>query len=119
MDKVGEAREHIEIALELSQNRNEKHFEGRSRVLLGRILGKTEPLNYDKAEKSISQGIKILEELGTRPWFSEGYLYLGEIYGSAGKKRKALANLKRAENMFHDMDMKYWLRRTQNVLDKL
>ena len=119
MDKVGEAREHIEIALELSQSRNEKHFEGRSRVLLGRILGKTESLHFDKAEESILQGIKILEELGTRPWFSEGYLYLGELYGRTGKKQKALENLKRAENMFHDMDMKYWLHRTQNVLDKL
>jgi tetratricopeptide (TPR) repeat protein len=108
-----------EKAVELSQENNEKSNEGSSRIFLGRILGKRDPSQNDKAEESILQGIKILDELKLRPFFSQGYLSLGELYADTDQKEKALENLKKAEGMFQEMGMDYWLAKTREVLGKL
>jgi tetratricopeptide (TPR) repeat protein len=108
-----------EKAVELSQKNNEKYQEGRAWALLGRILGRTEPPQSDKAEEYILKGIKILDELKTKPLCSVGYLYLGELYTYTGKREKALENLKKTESMFQEMGMDYWLTRTQEVLARL
>ncbi|MFB0522011.1 MAG: adenylate/guanylate cyclase domain-containing protein [Desulfatiglandales bacterium] len=106
-------------ALRWSQNNNEKLIEGQSRVWQGRILSKAEPSQSDKAEEYILQGIKILDELQAKPFCAQGYLCLGEFYADAGQKEKALENLKKAEAMFQEMGMDYWLRQTQSILEKL
>jgi class 3 adenylate cyclase/tetratricopeptide (TPR) repeat protein len=108
-----------EEALRLSENNNEKWVEGMSRTLLGRVLGKREKSQYAKAEEYILQGIKILDELRIRPNCSIGYLFLGELYADTGQREKALETLKKAEGMFTEMGMDYWLRRTQEVLERV
>ncbi len=113
------SRSFIEEALKLSQKNSEKHLEGASWTWLGRILGKTDPSQSDKAEECIVKGIKILDEMNVKPWCSEGYLCLGELYVDTGKREKALENLKKAEGMFQEMGMDYWLARTQEVIRRL
>ena len=113
------ARTCAEEALKLSQSNNEIWVEGRAKVALGRILGKADLSQTDKAEEYILQGIKILDELQLKPFCSEGYLYLGELYADTGQGDKALENLRKAEAMFQEMGMDHWLRRTQGVLDGL
>jgi len=113
------SRSFIEEALKLSQKNNEKHLEGASWTWLGRILGKTDPSQSDKAEECILKGIKILNEMNIKPWCSEGYFHLGELYADTGKREKALENLKKAEGMFQEMGMDYWLARTQEVIRRL
>jgi hypothetical protein len=44
---------------------------------------------------------------------------LGELYADTGKKDKALKNLKKAEEMFREMDMEYWPAKTQEALARL
>ena len=73
----------------------------------------------DKAEEYVLQGIKMLDELKLRPFFSQGYLWLGELYADTGHREKALENLKKAEGMFQEMGMDYWLANTREVLGKL
>ena len=106
----------IEEALKLSQERSEKHLEGASWTWLGRILGKMDPSQSLTAEEYILKGIKILDDSEIKPWCSEGYLYLGELYADIGQKEKALENLKKAEVMFREMGMDYWLGKTQELL---
>ena len=86
---------------------------------MGRILGKTDPSQTDKAEECILKGIKILDEMKIKPWCSEGYLYLGEFYIDTGQKEKAMENLKKAEGMFREMGMDYWLAKAQEVFRRL
>jgi len=86
---------------------------------LGRILGKTDPSQSDKAEECILKGIKILDKMNIKPWYSEGYFCLGELYADTGKREKALENLKKAEKMFQEMGIDYWLARTQGVIGRL
>jgi len=108
-----------EEALRLSQKNNEKQMEGLSWLLLGTIVGKTEPLKIDKAEEYILKGIEICKELKIKTQYSLGHLYLGELYRNAGEKEKAVDNLKMAEGMFREMGMDYWLGRAQEGLAAL
>ena len=88
-------------------------------TILGRIIGKTEPKDPGKAEEHILKGIKILDDLKLKPHVSVGYLYLGELYADMDQKEKALENLNKAEKMFQEMGMDYWLAKTQEVLKKV
>jgi tetratricopeptide (TPR) repeat protein len=108
-----------EKALDLTKKSNERGFESISKTWMGRILGKKDPSRVDKAEEYILEGIETLEELELRPYYSEGYLYLGELYSNTGHKEKALENLTKAEVNFREMGMDYWLNKTQEVLDRL
>jgi tetratricopeptide (TPR) repeat protein len=112
------ARSFVEDALKLAQKKNEKHVEGMSLILMGRILGKTDRSQSAKAETYIQQGIKTLEELMLKPLSSPGYLFLGELHTAIGQRQIALENLKKAESMFQEMGMDYWLARTQEVLGR-
>ena len=113
------ARTCAEEALRLARSNNEIWVEGRARVALGRILGRSDLSQTDKAEEYILQGIKILDELQLKPFCAEGYLYLGELYADSGQGDKVLGNVRRGEAMFQEMGMDYWLRRTQGILDRL
>jgi membrane protein DedA with SNARE-associated domain len=41
--------------------------------------------------------------------YAQGHLFLGELYVHADQKEKALKHLKKAETMFQEMGMDYWL----------
>ena len=90
-----------------------------SRLLLGKISVKLGSLEIDKAERCILKGIEICKELKTKASYSLGYLYLGELYLNGGEKEKAIDNLKKAEGMFREMGMDYWLTKTREVLGRL
>ena len=109
----------IEEALELSQKNNEKMMEGLSWIWLGRISGRADSLKKDEAEEYILKGIKILDKLKLKGLYSQGYLFLGELYVNSGQREKALENLEKVEEMFQEMGMDYWLARTQEVLKVL
>jgi len=102
-------------ALELSLTDNLLPGEGKSKILMGRILGKMDPSSKEKAEESILKGMKICEHLKARPHLFQGHLFLGELFTDTGRKEKALENLASAENGFKEMDMDYWLARTYAV----
>jgi len=108
-----------EKALELSQQNNEKHLEAPSLIWLGRILNKANPSKIDKARDCIYKGIKICDDLRIIPFYSMGYLFLGELHVGADQRKKAIESLQKAENMFQKMGMEYWYRKTKEVLDYL
>jgi len=108
-----------EKSLYLAQENKERGFEGMAWTILGRIIGKREPTELGKAEEHILKGIRILDELKLRPNVSKGYLFLGELYADMGQKEKALENLNKAEKMFQEMGMDYWLAKTQEVLERV
>jgi class 3 adenylate cyclase/tetratricopeptide (TPR) repeat protein len=106
-------------ALSLSQKNSDKYLEALSWVFLGCIMARTETAKTHKAEDYILQGMNILHELKFKPWYARGQLILGEVYANAGEKEKALENLEKAEAMFHEMGMDYWLGKSQEALKRL
>jgi len=104
----------VEKALELSQKNNERIIEAMSNIWLGRILGKKDRSQCNKAEEFILEGIRILDGLEFTPYSIHGYLFLGEFYENVGQKDKANEYQKKAERMFNEMgrgDQFEWLRR--------
>jgi hypothetical protein len=82
-------------------------------------LGKEKPSPGVEADDHILQGMKICDELSLKPWSAQGYLFLGELYADGGQREKAQGSLKKAEAMFQEMGMDYWLTKTQEVLSRL
>lgn len=119
LGSMEEARTHAELALQFALENNERQVQGVSRTWLGRVIAKTEPRQIETAEQQFCQGISLLEELEIRAEYSVGYLWLGEVYAEAGRREEALENLKKAEAIFREMAMDYWLGKTQDVLATL
>jgi class 3 adenylate cyclase/tetratricopeptide (TPR) repeat protein len=115
LNDLENARGSVEEALRLSQKNSEKHWEAMAWILLGRILGRTETSQIQKAEECILQGMKIADELKTKPFYAQGHLFLGELYARVGQKGKALENLTKAETMFQEMGMDYWLAEARKI----
>ena len=116
---IDSARSCAEEAINMAKNHNEKLREGDSRILLGRVMSKTDRSDWVKAEESMLQGIQIIEELNLKLLRSRGYFFLGEFYVDTGQREKAIKTLKEAEVAFQDMGMGYWLRRTREVLKRV
>jgi tetratricopeptide (TPR) repeat protein len=112
---LNEAKVHAEQALNLSQTSHQKYWEGMSQIQVGATLGKMGGSQLHKAEEHILKGTKIVDELEIKPFYAQGYLNLGELYANAGQKEKALENLRKAEAMFQEMGMDYWLARTKKL----
>ena len=67
----------------------------------------------------IQKGIQILERAKAKPAIAQGYLYSGELYLDHQENENALENLKKAEIMFTEMEMDFWLNRTREFLARL
>jgi class 3 adenylate cyclase/tetratricopeptide (TPR) repeat protein len=116
---IEEAITHAELAVKFSLENNEKVLHGLSKLSLGRVLAKTDVGQIEAAEQQLLQGISLLEELGIVAFSCWGYLWLGEVYAESGRQEEALQNLKKAEAMFRDMGMDYWLGKAQDALARL
>jgi tetratricopeptide (TPR) repeat protein len=99
----------MEEALRLSRKNNEKGWEGLALVGIGRVFGMKHPQQTKQAEDCLTKGLSILRDLGMKPNYAQGRMFLGELYMDVGEKVKAMENLKEAEAMFREMGMDYWL----------
>jgi len=115
---LNKAQQLANEALNIAQ-KNHQHGEGLVWIVLGRILGRTDHPQNDKAEEAFLKGIKIFEELKLKLHYAPGYYYLGELYAGTGQKDKALETLKWAEDIFREMEMDFWLAKTQDLLATL
>jgi tetratricopeptide (TPR) repeat protein len=110
---------YTDASLKLAIENKEKQSEGSSRILMGRVLCKANPSQSGKAEEFIQQGVKLLDKLKLKPLSSQGYLALGELYNDIGQRERAFENLNKAERIFQEMGMDYWLSRTESELERL
>ena len=116
---IEKAQTLAEEGLRLAQKNNEVFNETSAWLILGRIVGHTQATHMPKAEKCVLRGMKIAGELKAAPFYARGHFYLGELHARSGQKEKALDNLAKAEAMFQEMGMDYWLAETRKVLAEL
>ncbi|MGD0661061.1 MAG: adenylate/guanylate cyclase domain-containing protein [Syntrophorhabdales bacterium] len=119
LGNLSEARLHADEALSLAQRNREGLIEPESWICLGRVIGKTDRAQIDKAEEYMLRGMKMSDELGMKPYYASGHLALGELYADGGQREKAREHLKKAEAMYEEMGMDYWLVRTKRLLESL
>jgi class 3 adenylate cyclase/tetratricopeptide (TPR) repeat protein len=116
---LGKAIDLMREAYELSEKSQERHSAGKSLIWLGRMTGKADSQKENEAVETIQKGMEILNALETRPDVSIAHLFLGELYGDVGRVDKASGPLKEAAEMFEEMGMDYWLKKTRAILEKL
>ena len=73
----------------------------------------------DEAEMCMLKGLKILEDLETKPGWAVGCFGLCELYLKGGRIEKGLEALRKAEQMFKEMGMAYWLKKTEEVWERV
>jgi class 3 adenylate cyclase/DNA-binding SARP family transcriptional activator len=115
----GKALFHAKQGVNVSRANNEMHFAAKSEIYLGKILGAGDPGRFGEAREHIFRGIETADKLKLRPLSAEGRFYLGELSASSGRTKEAMDQLRRAEAMFLEMGMEYWLSRAQAALARL
>jgi class 3 adenylate cyclase/tetratricopeptide (TPR) repeat protein len=108
-----------EEALRLAQRCAEKENEALSMIMLGRLAARGGKFRVTEAEQFVLEGIRTLQDQGLKPDEAIGYLHLGELYLDVGHKEKAYQPLDKADAMFREMGMHYWLGKVQEALAKL
>ncbi|MBT4267862.1 MAG: AAA family ATPase [Deltaproteobacteria bacterium] len=108
---------HAEKALEVKADSSV--FKSKAKIVFGRALLKKDISQFDKAEEYILSGIKTLEELKCKSQYAIGYNELGDFYTDAGRKDGALKYLQKAEVLFQEMEMNYYLGRMNETLHRL
>jgi tetratricopeptide (TPR) repeat protein len=114
MDK---ALVHAEQGVKLSRANNERHTEALSEIYLGMILGAGRSAPFDEASEHILRGINKADELKIKPWATVGRFYLGKLNAYSGRTAEATEHLRKAEPVFREMGMDYWLDRTRKLLE--
>jgi tetratricopeptide (TPR) repeat protein len=113
------AKEYAEKSLNLSIKNNEKNTKALCKVILGYLSGKIDSDQKTQSLDLLEKGIKDLENFKMGPSLAFGYLSKAELYQDSKESVKAIENLKIAETMFQEMEMDFWLNRTQNMLAEL
>jgi tetratricopeptide (TPR) repeat protein len=106
-------------AYRLAENNQEMHYAGKSLIWLGRVTGLDDPHKKNEAMDYIQNGLKILDDLGTKPDAAIAHLFLGELCLSLGRTDQASSFLEDAAEMFEEMGMISWLDKTRAILNKL
>jgi len=119
LGKLTEAKNCFEKAIELSHKNSEKVFEGIATLLLGRILGKLDPSQPNRAEEVILNGRSLVEKARFKPFVAQSHFYIGELYANTNRKKEAHKNLNKAMAMCQEMEIGYWPDKIQEVLDRL
>jgi tetratricopeptide (TPR) repeat protein len=110
---------HAEQGINLSRAQKEGYFEAEAEMYLGMALGTVSPSRFDEAKEHILRGINIADELKLKPQTAVGHFYLGELSCSSGRTEEAMQHLRKAESMFRQMGMDYWLGKAQKALARL
>jgi tetratricopeptide (TPR) repeat protein len=113
------ARSYIEKSLKMAQGRGIRFWEAFWTVRLARTYNWADVSESAQSEASMLQAIETMGELEMKPWCAIAYSELGALYADTGQTERALETLKKAEGMMQEMGMGYWLRRTQEVLERV
>jgi tetratricopeptide (TPR) repeat protein len=107
------------LGLQSALQNQERSNQAVARLYLGWIMARKDPTQIEPALEYILQGIALYEELGLRAFYPVGYMILGAVYAESGHPKEALEHLKKAEALFEEMEMDYYLGRTREILGKL
>jgi tetratricopeptide (TPR) repeat protein len=111
-EATGLAQSALAFARDLKARGNEAY----ALRLLGEILAHQDPLEVEAAEAAYRQALTLAEELGMRPLLAHCHLGLGTLYTKVGQLAQARAALSTAIELFHAMEMTFWLPRAEAML---
>jgi tetratricopeptide (TPR) repeat protein len=119
LGELEEAQTHFELGLQSALQNQERFWQAIIRSYLGWVMIRKDPTQIESAEEYIRQGITQVQGLGLRAYYPLGYMILGAVYAESSRPEEALRPLKKAEVMFEEMGMEYYLGRTQKILERV
>jgi tetratricopeptide (TPR) repeat protein len=75
-----------------------------------------DPPDVVQAEAHYQQALILAEELGMRPLVAHCHHGLGTLYATIGQPEQARAELSTAIELYHAMDMTFWLPQAEAAL---
>jgi tetratricopeptide (TPR) repeat protein len=102
--------------LALAYERLDRGTEAHALRLLGDIAARREPPEVEQAEAYYQQALALAEELGMRPLQAHCHLSLGTLYVKTGQREQARTELSTAIELYHAMDMTFWLPQAEAAL---
>jgi tetratricopeptide (TPR) repeat protein len=111
-----EAWQHARQALDLARQHKERANEALALHQLGVVHAHAAPPDAAQAEAHYQQALALAEELGMRPLVAHCHLGLGRLYHQTGRAEQARAALAAAIDLYHAMDMTFWLPQAEAIL---
>ncbi len=100
----------------LAQGRGERGFEAYALRLVGEIISRCDPPDFEQAESHYRQAMALADDLEMRPLVAHCRLGLGRLYRRTGDSSRASEHLTAAATMYREMDMRFWLERAEAEL---
>jgi hypothetical protein len=118
--QLTEAHALAERTLVFARAYQERGNEAYALRLLGDIAARREPPAIEPpAAVYYRQALALAKELGMRPLVAHCHLGLGTLYAHLGRPEQARPELTVAGELYHAMDMTFWLPRTEAALAQL
>jgi tetratricopeptide (TPR) repeat protein len=111
-----EVWQHARQALDLAQQQQARGDEARALHHLGVVYAHADPPDVAQAEAHYQQALTLAEELGMRPLQAHCHRGLGTLYATTGQREPARAALSAAVDLYHAMEMTFWLPETEAAL---
>jgi tetratricopeptide (TPR) repeat protein len=111
-----EAQDLAERVLASACERQERSHEAYALRLLGEIAAQRHPLEVGPAEDRYRQALTSAKTLGMRPLVAHCHRGLGTLYAAIGRLEPARAELSAAIDLYHAMDMTFWLPQAEAAL---
>jgi tetratricopeptide (TPR) repeat protein len=113
---VDEASTLARLLLELSRTHTGRGYQAHAYRLLGDVAIRREPPDIDQTTAHYRQALALADELGIRPLLAHCHYGLGILYNRIGCPEQARAELSAAIELYHAMEMTFWLERAEAVL---
>jgi class 3 adenylate cyclase/tetratricopeptide (TPR) repeat protein len=118
-DRVVDAIPLAQQVLETVRAGKQQGYQAYVLRLLGDIASRCDPPKGETAVAYYRQALTLAEELGMRPLVAHCHLGLGTLYVNLGRPEQARPELTAAIELYHAMDMTFWLPRTEAALAQL
>jgi class 3 adenylate cyclase/tetratricopeptide (TPR) repeat protein len=114
--RLEEAHAIAERALAYARAHQERGNQAYAFQLLGDIAARREPSERALAEDHYQQALTLAKKLGMCPLVAHCHLGLGTLYATIGRQEPARAELSVAIELFHAMEMTFWLPQAEATL---
>ncbi|MGH8072125.1 MAG: hypothetical protein ACRERE_44220 [Candidatus Entotheonellia bacterium] len=102
--------------MRLTRERGERGHEAWALRLLGEIASHHDHLDVATAEAHYGAAMALASELGMRPLQAHCHRGLGTLYAKIGRLEQARAELSTAIDLYHTIDMTFWLPQAEAAL---
>jgi class 3 adenylate cyclase/tetratricopeptide (TPR) repeat protein len=114
--RIEDALHQARHAVDVCRQHQQRGHEAWALRLLGEIAAQRHPLEVEQAAAHYRQALALAEELGMRPLQAHCHLGLGTLYARIGQQEQAHAELTAAIELYHTMDMIFWLPQAEAAL---